>query len=65
MKIKLISIDVDGTITDKDGIINTKAIDSLRKIVSLGIPVFLNTGRSIWENYTLSHFLGFSRFGIS
>ncbi|MEM3197250.1 MAG: phosphoglycolate phosphatase [Conexivisphaerales archaeon] len=65
MKIKLISIDVDGTITDKDGIINTKAIDSLRKIVSLGIPVFLNTGRSVWENYTLSHFLGFSRFGIS
>ncbi|MGC8660908.1 MAG: phosphoglycolate phosphatase [Nitrososphaeria archaeon] len=65
MKVRLISIDVDGTITDKDGLINTKAIDLLRKIMSLGIPVFLNTGRSVWENYTLSHFLGFSRFGIS
>jgi phosphoglycolate phosphatase (TIGR01487 family) len=65
LTVKLISIDVDGTITDKDGLINTKAIDLLRKIMSLGIPVFLNTGRSVWENYTLSHFLGFSKFGIS
>ncbi|MGC8558562.1 MAG: phosphoglycolate phosphatase [Nitrososphaeria archaeon] len=63
--IKLISVDIDGTLTDKDGLINTEAVNLLRKIVYLGIPVFLNTGRSVWENYTLSHFLGFSKFGIS
>ncbi len=65
LRVKLISIDVDGTLTDSGGIIDTKAIDLLRKIMSLGIPIFLNTGRSVWENYTLSHFLGFSKFGIS
>ncbi len=65
LKIKLISVDIDGTLTDTDGLINTKAVDLLRKIASLGVPVFLNTGRSVWENYTLSHFLGFSSFGIS
>jgi len=63
--IKLISVDVDGTLTDPSGTIDTEAIYLLREIMSMGVQVFLNTGRSIWENYTLSHFLGLSKFGIS
>ncbi len=62
--IKLIAVDVDGTLTNKDGTINLDSVKVLRGLKEKGIEVMLATGRSIFETYTLSKFLGFANFGI-
>ena len=63
--IKLIGIDIDGTLTENDGRINFEAAVLLRKLQDSGLQVVLATGRSVFETYTLSRFLGFANFGIS
>ena len=63
--IKLLAIDIDGTLTEKDGRINLDATFLLRKLQEDGLQVVLATGRSVFETYTLSKFLGFAKFGIS
>ena len=63
--IKLIGIDIDGTLTENDGRINFEAAVLLRKLQESGLQVVLATGRSVFETYTLSRFLGFANFGIS
>ncbi len=63
--IKLLAIDIDGTLTEKDGRINLDATFLLRRLQEDGLQVVLATGRSVFETYTLSKFLGFANFGIS
>jgi Predicted hydrolases of the HAD superfamily len=60
--IKLIGIDIDGTLTENDGRINFEAAVLLRKLQDSGLQVVLATGRSVFETYTLSRFLGFCKF---
>ncbi|CAB49649.1 phosphoglycolate phosphatase [Pyrococcus abyssi] len=47
MKIKAISIDIDGTITYPNRMIHEKALEAIRKAESLGIPVMLVTGNTV------------------
>ncbi len=63
--IKVLAVDIDGTLTDKDGRINLDATLILRKMQDNGVQVILATGRSVFETYTLSRFLGFAKLGIS
>ncbi|MGC8569031.1 MAG: phosphoglycolate phosphatase [Nitrososphaeria archaeon] len=63
--IKLLAVDVDGTLTEKDGKLNLEAVSLLRKLQENGLNVILATGRSVFETYTLSRFLGLANFGIS
>ena len=43
---KLLVIDIDGTLLDKDGAISTENREALDKVRALGIPVSLSTGRA-------------------
>ncbi len=63
--IKLLAVDVDGTLTEKDGKLNLEVVSILRKLQENGLNVILATGRSVFETYTLSRFLGLANFGIS
>lgn len=63
--IKLLLADVDGTLTEQNGLISLNAVKALREVRSRGVNVALSSGRSVFETYTLSKFLGFSEFGIS
>ncbi len=63
--IKLLLADIDGTLTEQNGLISLDAVRALRELRRRGVHVALSTGRSVFEAYTLSKFLGFSEFGIS
>ena len=56
--IRLAAIDVDGTLTDKDRLISTSAIQSIRKAEKNGLLVSLLSGNVIPVVYALKIFLG-------
>ncbi|MCY0851357.1 MAG: phosphoglycolate phosphatase [Thermoplasma acidophilum] len=56
--IRLAAIDVDGTLTDKDRLISTKAIESIRSAEKRGLTVSLLSGNVIPVVYALKIFLG-------
>lgn len=45
-KYKLLVIDIDGTLLDKDGTISTENREALARVMAQGIPVSLSTGRA-------------------
>ncbi len=46
-KYKLVAIDIDGTTVDSNGVISQTNIDMIRRVVNMGVPVCLVTGRNI------------------
>ncbi|WP_209475521.1 phosphoglycolate phosphatase [Thermococcus stetteri] len=47
MRIKAISVDIDGTITYPDRRLHEKALEAIRLAESLGVPVMLVTGNTV------------------
>lgn len=47
MKIKLIALDLDGTLLDSNGIISNKTCDAIKEAVKRGIEIVPATGRNI------------------
>lgn len=65
MRIKLLALDVDGTITEEDNSIDLDAAFTVKNLSKMGIkPIFI-TGRSLWEAYSLTAFLGMERLGAA
>jgi hydroxymethylpyrimidine pyrophosphatase-like HAD family hydrolase len=58
--IKVLASDIDGTITDKNRRLDLEAVELLRKIEGLGIPVVLVTGNVIRRTEAASIFIGTS-----
>lgn len=56
--IKLVLLDVDGTITDPNRVISTKAIEAMRKVQNEGVRVCLASGNVLPVMYGLKIFLG-------
>ena len=56
--IKLVLLDVDGTLTGKDRKISTSAIDEIRKAQERGVLVSLASGNVIPVMYGLKIFIG-------
>lgn len=56
--IKLVLLDVDGTLTNKARELSTKAIDAIRKVQSEGVLVSLASGNVVPVMYGLKIFLG-------
>lgn len=56
--IKLVLLDVDGTITDPNRVISTRAIESIRKVQNEGVKVSLASGNVLPVMYGLKIFLG-------
>lgn len=56
--VKLVLLDVDGTITDENRLISTKAIDAIRKVQDRGILVSLVSGNAIPVMWGLRTFIG-------
>ncbi|MEM3708171.1 MAG: phosphoglycolate phosphatase [Nitrososphaerales archaeon] len=61
MEIKGFAVDVDGTITEDGGVISLDAAYTLRWLERMGYKVILVSGRSAWEAYALSVYLGITR----
>ena len=55
---KAIAVDIDGTITDSNKKIHLEAIEWLRKLESVGIPILLSTGNVRSITYGLWRFIG-------
>ena len=47
MKYKLLVIDVDGTLVDKNGVISSEDEKAIAKAIASGVRVSLSTGRVI------------------
>jgi phosphoglycolate phosphatase (TIGR01487 family) len=60
MKIKAISLDIDGTITFKDRRLSEDALRAIRLAESLGLPVMLVTGNSVPFAEAAAVFIGTS-----
>ena len=59
-KPKLVAVDIDGTLTDGNKVLNLEAIEALRKLEKAGIPVTLATGNVRPITYGLWRFIGLS-----
>lgn len=60
MRIKAISLDIDGTITYRDRRISVDALEAIRLAESLGLPVMLVTGNSVPFAEAAAVFIGTS-----
>jgi len=57
---KFVAVDIDGTLTDAEKQLNTRALDALRRLEDAGIPVILATGNVRAITYGLWRFLKLS-----
>ena len=65
MHIKILAVDIDGTLTENGGgVVNLEALSMLRNLVRLGYKVIFVTGRSSIEGYILSVFGGLTRVAV-
>lgn len=58
MKVRALAIDVDGTMTEKDGTISFDAANATRWLEGRGYKILFVSGRSAQETYSLSAFVG-------
>lgn len=65
MEIKAIATDLDGTITNRVGILNLDAIKRIRLLQKNNIPVIIVSGQNIYSASTLSYYMGASYLTIA
>ena len=58
MSIRAVVVDVDGTLTDRNKVMFTSAIEALRKVQERGVPVSIASGNVLPVAYGLSTYLG-------
>ncbi|MEM0075840.1 MAG: phosphoglycolate phosphatase [Nitrososphaerota archaeon] len=64
MKVRAFVTDVDGTMTENYPVIDLEAASVLKNLVKMGYKVVLASGRSIYELYSLSMFLGLGKYAV-
>ena len=55
---RLVALDVDGTVVDRDGLLSEAMADAIRRVVAADVPVVLATGRSWHSTIDLVEQLG-------
>ncbi len=58
MSIKAVVVDVDGTLTDRNKVMFTSAIEALRRVQERGVPVSIASGNVLPVAYGLSTYMG-------
>jgi phosphoglycolate phosphatase (TIGR01487 family) len=58
LSIKAVVVDVDGTLTDRNKVMFTSAIEALRKVQERGVPVSIASGNVLPVAYGLSTYMG-------
>lgn len=58
LSIKAVVVDVDGTLTDKNKVMFTSAIEAVRKVQAKGVPVSIASGNVLPVAYGLSTYIG-------
>jgi phosphoglycolate phosphatase (TIGR01487 family) len=61
MEIRAIACDVDGTLTSDSGLLDLYAVQTIRCLEAVGLPVILVTSRDYMTAWSLSAFLGACR----
>jgi len=54
-------VDIDGTLTEKNGTIGLEASTALRELKASGHEVILASGRGPWDTFALAMFLGLTK----
>jgi HAD superfamily hydrolase (TIGR01484 family) len=55
---RMVALDVDGTVVDRDGVLSPAMADALARVVAAGVPVVLATGRAWHSTRDLVDLLG-------
>ncbi|SEP74666.1 HAD family hydrolase [Microlunatus flavus] len=55
---RMVALDVDGTVVDRDGVLGPDMADAISKVVAAGVPVVLATGRAWHSTRELVELLG-------
>ena len=58
MRYRAVAVDIDGTLTDDDLILDCDAVNALRSLKSMGLEVILCSGNVLPIAYALSFYLG-------
>lgn len=61
MDLRGFAVDIDGTLTEKNGTIGLEASIALRSLKARGHEVILASGRGPWDTFALAIFLGLTR----
>jgi len=64
MSVRCFALDIDGTVTDRDGRLDLEAAGMLRRLCDLGYYVVFVSGRSIWEVSALTSYLGTTKVSV-
>lgn len=64
MTIKAFAVDIDGTLTDANGVFNLDAAHTLRWLSQLGYKIIFVSGRSVWEILAFISFLGTTKIAV-
>ena len=65
MKVTAIASDLDGTLTNRIGVLNLDALQKIRQLEKSGIPVIIVSGQNIHSARTLSYYMGASTLTVA
>ncbi|MHA1785993.1 MAG: phosphoglycolate phosphatase [Candidatus Helarchaeota archaeon] len=65
MDVRAIATDLDGTITDRIGILDLEAIKKIRLLEKNNIPVIIVSGQNAYSASTLSYYIGTSNVTVA
>ena len=65
MEVKAIATELDGTITNRVGVLNLDAIKKIRILEKIHVPVILVSGQNIYSASTLSYYIGASTLTVA
>ena len=63
MKYKLLVLDIDGTLTNSQGVITQATIDAIHRVQAFGVKVVIASGRPTAGIYRVAEQLGLAEFG--
>jgi len=65
MKVTAIATDLDGTLTNRIGVLNLDALKKIRQLEKSKIPVIIVSGQNIHSARTLSYYMGASTLTVA
>lgn len=65
MALSYVVVDIDGTLTDRSGLLDPEGLSAVRALRTFGYEVLLASARSAWEAWTISRLVGASPFVIA
>ena len=64
-RVECLAVDLDGTLTDEEGVIHHEVLEALERLKKRGVRVVIATGASYPAAITLAYYLPVTRFAVA